>query len=297
MTGLSSGSGLSNAGGLSAKGQSITNTGFSSGGGLSFTGAGPIFFLAGRADVAMAYSFRHLNSTYLGPVIRARRASDNAELDFNPSTNALLTFAAINTWAGGNAFVVTLYDQSGNARDVTQATAALQPQIINGSNSNPAMLFDGVDDLMRSGAFAIAQPVTINTVFRLPTAAGAQVAVDNGTNETFEIWFTVGAARIYGGTTLSDASVDAAMPIGARAAFGGAFNGASSLIEVNSTSLGSAAGTAGTNGITTGITVGAAGDSALFINMEMQELIYFNTAHLSGQLAADNSAMRTAWNF
>lgn len=57
-----------------------------------------------------------LKAGYLGPCLRLRRASDNAEQDFNFTSIQLyaeLDVAAINTWrAGSNVYVVKWYDQS-----------------------------------------------------------------------------------------------------------------------------------------------------------------------------------------
>jgi hypothetical protein len=59
---------------------------------------------------------------------------------------------ALFSGQGFDAYVTTLYDQSGNSRDATQATAAAQPQIVadgvvvTDANGNPACLFDGSND-------------------------------------------------------------------------------------------------------------------------------------------------------
>jgi hypothetical protein len=58
------------------------------------------------------------------------------------------TSAAVN---GANAFVTTWYDQSGNARHATQATAGSQPRIVNAGgvdseNGRPTLFLDGTDD-------------------------------------------------------------------------------------------------------------------------------------------------------
>jgi hypothetical protein len=55
--------------------------------------------------------------------------------------------------AGNNGFVVTWYDQSGNARNATQSTAANQPQIVSSGsvikiNNKPALSFDSTNDLL-----------------------------------------------------------------------------------------------------------------------------------------------------
>lgn len=78
-----------------------------------------------------AYSLRKLRAAYTGNAIRVRRGSDNTELDIpfdgngQLNTNELLNFAGV-----GDAFVVTMYDQSGNGRDVIQGTASAQPKIV-----------------------------------------------------------------------------------------------------------------------------------------------------------------------
>jgi hypothetical protein len=85
---------------------------------------------------AAAYSFRKLRSTYAGPAIRIRRASDNAELDINflgfvPGLGALLDVAAAAAHcAATTCFIKTRYDQSGNSRHATQTNPAAQPQFV-----------------------------------------------------------------------------------------------------------------------------------------------------------------------
>ena len=59
---------------------------------------------------------------------------------------------ALFSGQGFDAYVTTLYDQSGNGRNATQATAASQPQIVadgvvvTDADGIPAMSFDGVND-------------------------------------------------------------------------------------------------------------------------------------------------------
>ena len=102
-------------------------------------------------NAAVAYSLRLLRSTYTGNAIRVRRTSDNTEQNIgfvlgNLDTTSLLAFCG-----GGSGFVTTWYDQSGNANNVTQTTAANQAQIVSSgsvilNNSKPTMLFDGTND-------------------------------------------------------------------------------------------------------------------------------------------------------
>lgn len=94
------------------------------------------------SNVHGAYSLRLLLSDYTGPLIRLRRDSDDEERDFfrRALTLDLDTFAVNNWLAGAGGFVVKWYDQSGNARDFDQNTAADQPQYVSDSqNGHPTI--------------------------------------------------------------------------------------------------------------------------------------------------------------
>lgn len=61
------------------------------------------------------------------PCLRVRRASDNAELDIFWANNQVDWASAAAFKGASSLTIVTMYDQSGNGYDLTQATAALQP--------------------------------------------------------------------------------------------------------------------------------------------------------------------------
>ena len=99
-------------------------------------------------SAAAAYSTRLLRGAYYGSsAIRVRRSSDNAELNIGFTTSGNLDETALTTFVGGgDAFVTTWYDQSGNSRNSIQTTAGNQPQVVTGGfvviqNSKPAVLF------------------------------------------------------------------------------------------------------------------------------------------------------------
>lgn len=100
------------------------------------------------SSAAAAYSLRKLRTAYTGSAIRVRRSSDNTEQNIGFSGVNLDT-AALTTFCGaGNGFVTTWYDQSGNANNCVQSTAANQAQIVtSGSivtqNGKPSLLFNG----------------------------------------------------------------------------------------------------------------------------------------------------------
>lgn len=106
------------------------------------------------SGAAAAYSLRKLRTAYSGSAIRVRRSSDNAEQDFGFVSNVLDTASLLTFCGAGNGFVTTWYDQSGNARNKTQTTAANQPQLVSSGsvinvNSKPSIQLDGTNDFMQ----------------------------------------------------------------------------------------------------------------------------------------------------
>jgi hypothetical protein len=82
-------------------------------------------------NTSAAYSLRRLRTAYTGSVIRVRRSSNNAEADIGFTASGDFDTVTLLSFVGtGNGFVTTWYDQSGNGRNATQATATAQPQIV-----------------------------------------------------------------------------------------------------------------------------------------------------------------------
>ncbi len=114
---------------------------------------------ATTATAAAAFSLRRLRCTYAGSAIRVRRSSDNTTLDIgftswgDLDTVAMKAFVTVN-----NAFVTTWYDQSGNGRNATQATAGNQPRImlagvIERQNNQPAIKWLGMGYALVTAGF------------------------------------------------------------------------------------------------------------------------------------------------
>lgn len=112
------------------------------------------FLLDVYPNAAAAYSLRKLRNEYTGSTIRVRRSSDNAEQDIGFAISGDLDTSSLTSFCGsGNGFVTTWYDQSGNAKNATQTTAANQPQIVSSgniilNNAKPSLQFDGSNDRM-----------------------------------------------------------------------------------------------------------------------------------------------------
>lgn len=152
-----------------------TNIGFTANGDLDTValknfvfGAGALNMISTSANVA--YSLRRLRCAYTGSAIRVRRSSDNTTLDIGFTVSGDLDTAALKTFVGtGNGFVTIWYDQSGNAKNLSQATAGNQPQIISSGavlrhNGKPTVRFTAsATNVLRfsgtitsgSGAFSI----------------------------------------------------------------------------------------------------------------------------------------------
>lgn len=136
------------------------------------------FLLDTYTSAAAAYSLRKLRSAYSGNCIRVRRSSDNTEQDFGFVNNVLDTASLLTFCGAGNGFVTTWYDQSGNAKNTTQSTAANQPRIVNAGsidlvNSKPAILGDGVNDTLINSALSLTNPTSIFTVVDKVGTSGA----------------------------------------------------------------------------------------------------------------------------
>ena len=101
----------------------------------------------GTGATAAYSAVRRLRAAYSGSLIRVRRSSDNTEQDIGVSGGLLDTASLLSFCGANNGFIVTLYDQSGNGYDMTQATTSLQPQIVSSGslittiNGQPSMLF------------------------------------------------------------------------------------------------------------------------------------------------------------
>ena len=102
------------------------------------------YLLDSFPNAAAAYSLRLLRINYTGFAIRVRNSS-NSEADIGFVDNVLDTASLLSHCGSGNGFVTTWYDQSGNARNAIQTTAANQPQIVSSGsiyllNSKPTII-------------------------------------------------------------------------------------------------------------------------------------------------------------
>jgi hypothetical protein len=115
-------------------------------------GAGAVSgYLLDTYSATVAYSLRQLK-TGVTNVVRVRRSPGNQERDFSPTEVTDGTLASF-IGSGKDGFVVTWYDQSGNANDITQSTASNQPKLVSSGvviteNGMPCVQFDGSNDVL-----------------------------------------------------------------------------------------------------------------------------------------------------
>jgi hypothetical protein len=88
-------------------------------------------FLDRFNQIGAAFSLRRLRNSYLGPCIKVRRDSDNAEMDIRFVKDKLDTQTLLSFCRSASGFVTTWYDQSVLGLNATQATTSSQPRIVN----------------------------------------------------------------------------------------------------------------------------------------------------------------------
>jgi len=195
--------------------------------------------LDGFAAPSGAYSFRKLKSTYAGPAVRLRRASDNAELDigflgFSGFTGAPWDEAAAAAHcAATSCFITIWYDQSGNARNVGNATVANQPALaFNCKGTLPCVQSDATDFFSGASFTPATGLVSLNVVANRTSGTGpcgflrengaAAANVMQAANGIANTWRLVGSGFI--GATATDAAWHTAI---------GIVDGASSALTVD----------------------------------------------------------------
>lgn len=170
------------------------------------------------------HGMRRMHSNWAGNLVRVRRGSDSAEGDFGFDGSGALDISSLVSWLGGAAaYVVRVYDQSGNGRDLYQSNAGLQPELV--LFGNPFARFDGAGDsmeLISGSAFAQNQAavsiVGVKAWRSTPTNCICIAASVNGAVNTVRAGlmyagFTTPNGFLAAGRRLDADSIDYAGPI------------------------------------------------------------------------------------
>jgi hypothetical protein len=152
------------------------------------------YLLDDYSGAAAAYSLRLLRSAYTGDAIKVRRAVGSpSEKDIGFVNNELDVADLESFCSGTNGFVVTWYDQSGNANDATQTTAANQPQIVSSGSvilENGKPIINGLDNtdfLVIDNSISKASITSIFSVASLDTNATFYVLLADGSNTAYMV--------------------------------------------------------------------------------------------------------------
>jgi hypothetical protein len=252
------------------------------------------FPLDGVTALAFAYSLRRLRAAHNGALVRLRRGSDNAEQDFASGLDGWLDWDAVLAWAGGaTAYGVRWYDQSGFGRDLSEASASLQPVASAGPGN---LTFDGANDFLATGAFAMSQPWTFYIAYR--RVSGVQPSYENvfdGLSADRGTLYRRVASFTHGMWAGNEFVGGSSIPIGSWAVVGGVFNGASSVINLNNaaTFTGGNVGSNSMDGLTLGSQGG--GSTSRASNVLVSDLFGLSRASTTGELTSVIAAMKAPW--
>ena len=162
-------------------------------------------------------------------------------------------------------------DQSGNSNHLKQGTDTNRPA----KQSDGSILFDGVDNFLKADAFTLNQPETIYLLVKQVTWTigdrifDGNVADTGGVNKNP----TTPRLRVNAGSSFDDAGTLALDTYGVLSVI---FNGASSSIQTNN--LTAVTGDAGLGNMG-GFTLGADGTPNRYSNIQVKEVVVFNTSH------------------
>lgn len=143
----------------------------------ALVGGGPSLLLDDYPAEA-AYSLRKLRTAYSGSAVRIRRSSDDTEQDIGFSSGDFDATSFSSFIGGGNGYVVTWYDQSGNGYNLPTGSFSEQPQLLlNTFQGKPVINFDGTND-----AFALTNFLSGSSALTLfgVDSVGASAGANNG---------------------------------------------------------------------------------------------------------------------
>jgi hypothetical protein len=190
----------------------------------------------------------------------------------------------------GNGFVATLYDQAG-AANMTQATAANQPQLIlSGFGTLPIIRFNNASATSMASASVptVAQPFSMACLAKRTAVLSTfdSMLESNGGN-TGLLFSVSGTFLVYAGTQANLSQTDNAMH-----AFQGLFNGASSTGVVDGTS------TASSSGVNAWQTFAGIGSNfGQPFTGDWGEGGHWSGLFSGAQITSMNSNMHTYWGF
>lgn len=253
----------------------------------------PILLLDSYPNAAVAFSLRKLNSAYTGSAIRVRRSSDNDEQNIGFTGTGDLDTSSLTSFCGsGNGFVTTWYDQSGNARNATQTTAANQPQIVNSgsvilNNSKPAVRFIAANQTkLTTSSYTLTNPIRHFAYFNFNSVGG--FVFDGATVNQYRIYAETSTKLTLFIPSVETAYNDVTGVINKNYLSDSLANGSSSSWQLNNNSpITFSLGSTTTTGLTLGTT--GSGFTGFFYNGFIHEFVSYNSTQSSNASGIRNN--------
>lgn len=216
---------------------------------------------AGDAAGNWSVSTSWTGTTYNPAAITAIRGWWDAD---DASTFTFSSGVAVSQWR----------DKSGQTRHFSQATALNQPQRSGAQGGRTTVVFDGINDILRTAAFTQAQAMTIFFVADFPRETGMGLVANNVAG-SLQVWNSPPSNVALQGSngtfiqnpSLSDSNVAEVFTI--------VLNGASSSISYRGAST--VSGNTGTGGTTDGLVIGNQGGDSPFKGEFMEMLLFTGT--------------------
>jgi hypothetical protein len=194
----------------------------------------------------------------------------NKALD--PQVPAVLYDASTVAWYDytdvSTSDVAMWTDRTAYAHNLLQATATQRPK-----KTFTGILFDGVDDYLKTAGFTFGQPTSVYLVARQMSWYAGGRFFDGQVNDNVLVYQMDSSPKLkaYAGAL----STELALPIANYGVIKAVFNGASGKFKINDTEV---TGNYGTNPMD-GITLGARGTGTSYRgNIEVKEAIFRNSA-------------------
>jgi hypothetical protein len=197
-----------------------------------------------------------------------------------PIPTALAAWYRYNTGITSSGGTVSAWANQTGGEALVQATSGNRPTL----ESDGTILFNGVDQFLKTAPFTLNQPTTVYFLGRQVTWTAGDKIFDGDTSVSGEVRQSISSPNIRARVAAGDGDLNSNLAVGSYGVICVVFSGANSLLQINSTSP--VAQNLGTTGMG-GFTLGRPGAASIeFGNIQAKEVLIYNAAHDANQRAA-----------